>query len=88
MSRGIVTHRRTFVKATIYRVWIFVATYSLLVWTGHSLKGALVPTIAVNSLLAATYYLYDRMWMRISWGIEYEESARTGKKNKRKNNKD
>jgi len=47
-----------------------------------------VPTIAVNSLLAATYYLYDRMWMRISWGIEYEKSAKTGKKNKRKNNKD
>ncbi|NDD26388.1 MAG: hypothetical protein EB103_05940 [Actinobacteria bacterium] len=65
-----ITPRRTFVKALIYRVWIFTATYLLLILTGHTWNDAIIPTISINFLLTFTYYSYDRLWQRIEWGIE------------------
>ena len=65
-----ITPRRTFVKALIYRVWIFTATYLLLILTGHTWDDAIIPTISINFLLTFTYYSYDRLWQRIEWGIE------------------
>jgi len=68
--RYIITPKRTFVKALIYRVWIFTATYLLLILTGQSWSGAIVPTLSINFVLTFTYYSYDRLWQRIEWGIE------------------
>ena len=65
-----ITPKRTFVKALIYRIWIFTATYLLLIITGHRWDDAILPTISINLLLTFTYYSYDRLWQRIEWGIE------------------
>ena len=68
--RYTITPKRTFVKALIYRIWIFAATYLLLILTGQSWSGAIVPTLSINFVLTFTYYSYDRLWQRIEWGIE------------------
>jgi hypothetical protein len=70
VMRYVITPKRTFVKALIYRVWIFTATYLLLILTGQSWANAIVPTLSINFVLTFTYYSYDRLWQRIEWGIE------------------
>ena len=65
-----ITRKRTFVKALIYRIWIFTITYLLLIITGQSWHDAIIPTIGFNFLLTFTYYSYDILWQKIKWGIE------------------
>jgi len=65
-----ITRKRSFVKALIYRVWIFTCTFIMLLLTGHGLKDAIWTTIGFNFVLTFTYYSYDRLWQHIKWGIE------------------
>ena len=71
-----ITTKRTFVKALIYRIWIFIATYLLLIVTGQSWSDAILPTLSINFVLTFTYYSYDRLWQRIEWGIEPAKRTR------------
>jgi uncharacterized membrane protein len=63
------TRRRTLVKTIIYRIWVICSTYVMLLITGQSLAQALIPTIIINCVWMTSYYLYDRLWSRISWGL-------------------
>jgi uncharacterized membrane protein len=62
------TRTRTLVKTVIYRIWVIVSTYTMLLVTGASLTQALVPTIIINCVWMTSYYLYDRLWSGITWG--------------------
>jgi uncharacterized membrane protein len=62
------TRTRTLVKTVIYRIWVIVSTYVMLLVTGQSLTQALVPTIIINCVWMTSYYLYDRLWSGIAWG--------------------
>jgi len=62
------TRTRTLVKTVVYRIWVIVSTYVMLVVTGQSLAQALVPTIIINCVWMCSYYLYDRVWSGIKWG--------------------
>ena len=62
------TQRRTIVKTLIYRCWVLLSTYTLLVLTGQSLDTALIPTIVINCVWMISYYCYERLWTRIQWG--------------------
>ena len=62
------TRTRTLVKTVIYRIWVIVSTYIMLLVTGASLTQALVPTIIINCIWMTSYYLYDRLWAGIKWG--------------------
>jgi uncharacterized membrane protein len=62
------TRTRTLVKTVIYRIWVIVSTYVMLLVTGASLEQALVPTIIINMVWMTSYYLYDRLWAGIKWG--------------------
>jgi uncharacterized membrane protein len=64
------TKKRSFVKAIIYRIWVLFSTYVMLLLTGKSFDDAIVPTIIINIVWTCSYYLYDRLWTRISWGKE------------------
>ena len=68
MSRE--TRRRTLVKTIIYRIWVICSTYVMLLITGQSLTQALIPTIIINCVWMTSYYLYDRLWARIQWGLK------------------
>jgi uncharacterized membrane protein len=62
------TRLRSLVKAVIYRIWVLISTYVMLLITGQSMTQALVPTVIINCVWLASYYFYDRMWSHITWG--------------------
>jgi hypothetical protein len=64
------TRRRTLVKTVIYRCWVLVSTYIMLLVTGQSVDQAIVPTLVINAVWMTSYYLYDRLWAHIDWGRE------------------
>jgi hypothetical protein len=68
MSRE--TRPRTLVKTIIYRIWVICSTYVMLLITGQSLTQALIPTIIINCVWMTSYYLYDRLWAHIQWGLK------------------
>lgn len=62
------TRSRSVVKTIIYRIWVLITTYVMLIVTGQSFTDALVPTLIINAVWMTSFYLYDRLWARISWG--------------------
>jgi uncharacterized membrane protein len=42
----------------------------MLLITGQSLTQALIPTIIINCVWMTSYYLYDRLWANIKWGLK------------------
>jgi uncharacterized membrane protein len=62
------SHRRTLVKTVIYRGWVIISTYVMLLLTGQSWDQAIVPTVIMNMVWMTSYYLYERIWNKIEWG--------------------
>jgi uncharacterized membrane protein len=62
------TRTRTLVKTVIYRIWVLLSTYIMLLITGQSMSDAIIPTIIINCVWMTSYYLYDRIWSHIQWG--------------------
>ena len=67
------TATRSLVKTIIYRIWVLATTYTMLLVTGSSIESALVPTLIINAVWMTSFYLYDRLWARISWGRHNEQ---------------
>jgi uncharacterized membrane protein len=53
------THKRTIVRAVSYRL---IALLITALWTG------LGDAIIIHLILTAVHYLFERLWLRISWG--------------------
>ena len=64
-----VTRTRTVVKTLIYRCWVILSTYIMLLLTGQDYDSAILPAIVINLVWTTSYYLYDRLWLRIKWGV-------------------
>ena len=64
------TRKRTLVKTLIYRCWVILSTYVMLLITGQDYDKAILPAIVINLVWTTSYYLYDRLWLRIKWGLE------------------
>ena len=64
-----VTRTRTVVKTLIYRCWVILSTYVMLLLTGQDYDSAILPAIIINLVWTTSYYLYDRLWLRIKWGV-------------------
>lgn len=65
-----VTVKRTLVKTMVHRVWVLTTTYIMLLLTGQSLTQAVWPTIIINVIWLLNYYMYERWWSKVQWGIE------------------
>ena len=64
------TRKRTLVKSLIYRCWVILSTYTMLLITGQTLTQAVLPAIVINIVWTCSYYIYDRIWTNIAWGKE------------------
>lgn len=64
------TKTRTVVKTLIYRCWVILSTYVMLLITGQDYDTAILPAIIINVVWTCSYYVYDRLWLRIRWGLE------------------
>lgn len=64
------TKKRTLVKTFIYRCWVILSTYVMLLITGQGMTQAILPAIIINIVWTCSYYIYDRIWTNIDWGRE------------------
>lgn len=64
------TKKRTLVKTLIYRAWVILSTYVMLLITGQTMTQAILPAIVINIIWTCSYYIYDRIWTNIDWGRE------------------
>jgi uncharacterized membrane protein len=64
-----VTRTRTLVKTAIYRCWVILSTYVMLLITGQDYDTAILPAIAINIVWTCSYYIYDRLWLKVKWGV-------------------
>ena len=64
------TKTRTIVKALIYRLWIIITIWIMLVLMGEEADEALGVSVITNIGWTIVYYYYDRIWLKIKWGME------------------
>jgi uncharacterized membrane protein len=76
----VITKKRTLVKTLVYRIWVIISSYVVIVLTGQTWTQALLPTIILNVLWSISYYSYDRLWQKTKWGILDDRT-----KNKKRN---
>lgn len=62
------TRWRSLVKTVVYRIWVLITTYIMLLITGQTLESAIWPTVIINCVWMTSFYVYDRIWARIAWG--------------------
>jgi len=67
--------RRAVVKTLCYRLFMVLITVTIAFVVVGDAGDALNIGIAANVLKTGTYYLYERTWDHISWGVETTESA-------------
>lgn len=65
------THRRTLVKAVVWQV-LGLLTMALVGFylTGSATLGSMIALVN-TSIGFAVYFLYERVWARISWGRKH-----------------
>ncbi|MFB6219369.1 MAG: DUF2061 domain-containing protein [Halobacteriaceae archaeon] len=61
---------RAVVKTVGYRFFMVLITFAVAFVFTDSLEEALNIGIAANVLKTITYYVYERAWDRVAWGIE------------------
>lgn len=70
------THKRTIVRMISYRItaWLFTIlwTYLLLGNIGEATGFATL----LHILLSIDYYIHERIWLKIKWGLSSSEKDR------------
>lgn len=63
------THQRTIARMITYRVtaWLFTILWTYF-FTGNLVNSAGFAT-ALHILLSIDYYIHERVWLRIKWGM-------------------
>lgn len=63
------SHRRTIVRMLTYRLtaWLFTIFWTYL-FTGDVGKSTGFAT-ALHVLLSVDYYIHERIWLKIKWGL-------------------
>lgn len=64
------TRRRSVVKALTYRVVIVCLDFLAVYLFTHKIEVALGFMIVSNLYTTVGYFLHERLWTRIRWGIE------------------
>ncbi len=62
------THSRTLVKSVGFRIIVIISDTLLIFALTRQVRLTLGLAIATNLASTTIYYLYERLWNRISWG--------------------
>ena len=60
---------RAITKTVVYRLFMVAITFGVALAFTHDLGQAVNIGVATNLLKTGTYYVYERVWDRISWGV-------------------
>jgi len=63
------TTKRSLVKAITYRVVIIILDFTVIYILTHRVDVALGFMIISNIYTTAAYFIHERIWNRIKWGI-------------------
>lgn len=63
------TRSRALVKTVCYRVFMFLITAGVAFLVTGTVSEALSIGVATNLLKTGTYYVYERAWAHVTWGI-------------------
>ena len=75
-ARGLVTRTphqlrsRAVVKTALYRVFMILVSVGVAYAVTGSVGQSLSIGLVTNLVKTCTYYGYERLWDRISWGVE------------------
>jgi uncharacterized membrane protein len=61
---------RAVAKTLVYRLFMVVVTFGVALFFTHDVGQSLNIGVAANVLKTGTYYVHERAWDRISWGVE------------------
>jgi uncharacterized membrane protein len=78
--RRIVTVQHSFVKATTYRVLIMAMDFATIYLFTGVLRVALGFMVASNIYTTLAYLFHERLWARISWGIDADDGWPTARR--------
>lgn len=67
-SKPLETHARSIVKAVVYRIIIVLSIFIITFYTTKRLADAASITGITAITGTVIYYLYERVWARITWG--------------------
>lgn len=67
--------RRAIVKTLCYRLFMIMITVTIAFVVVGDVGDALNIGLAANVLKTGTYYLYERAWDHVSWGVETSSNA-------------
>jgi len=63
------TTKRSLVKAITYRIVIVILDFSVIYLLTHQVEVAVGFMIISNVYTTAAYFVHERIWNRIKWGI-------------------
>ena len=63
------TRSRALVQTGCYRVFMFLITAAVAFLVTGTASEALSIGLATNLLKTGTYYVYERAWAHVTWGI-------------------
>jgi uncharacterized membrane protein len=71
------THERTIARMISYRIiaWLFTIVWTFM-FTGNVGQATGFATL-LHILLSIDYYVHERVWLSIKWGIKFPESSST-----------
>ena len=73
------TWLRSLAKTITYRILILILDFAVIYLLTRSFETALVFMVGSNVYTVVGYYVHERIWNKIKWGIEYKK-VQSGKK--------
>ena len=63
-------HRRSIVKSVTFRIVVLISDFTIITLITHRYDIALGVIVATNLGSAILYYLHERVWSKIRWGLK------------------
>ncbi|PSQ45371.1 hypothetical protein BRD17_01620 [Halobacteriales archaeon SW_7_68_16] len=70
IRRPLQNRRRALAKTALYRVFMIAITIAVALAVTGDVNAALNIGLVANAVKTAAYYLYERAWDRIAWGVD------------------
>jgi len=74
MTSPIEQHKRSITKSITFRVLVIISDMVIITAVTHSYGVAFGVTVATNVGSTILYYLHERVWAKIRWGIAAQPS--------------
>lgn len=63
------THQRTLARMITYRITAWLITIPVSWWLTGNLGQATTFSTVLHLLLSLDYYIHERIWLKVRWGV-------------------